>query len=309
MKQLIPLIAIVTVFILSGCSGGGSSKVSLKAPKMKKWCTLESGQQATSKKIAKLCCEKEKVKRKKKKGKKKVWVAISPPPEGCPRKPGAARGEPLRRGASSVKIARQSLAAAESLISPAEVAETGSTLASAAAKAGGPLQEEFQDLGDSDQADSSSSGQFSEGSLPGNNSPKSGGSAGVGSLLKKGSQLLGFNLDDAPSANPKKDQDPDAKAATAESNLAYSGGRGRSGARYSKGKKEFGSLLSRKNGALQGQSPSEMQFGVADREPASMGDEDPEDYFGRINIHTSLFKVVEKRYREKSLQWSSSRAF
>ncbi|MBI4925484.1 MAG: hypothetical protein HY843_06120 [Bdellovibrio sp.] len=64
------------------------------------------------------------------------------------------------------------------------------------------------------------------------------------------------------------------------------------------------------NGAASGQgitgmSDENFAFGGqgANRDPATIAIEDPEDYFNRISIDENLFKRVERRYVKKSLAW------
>jgi hypothetical protein len=86
---------------------------------------------------------------------------------------------------------------------------------------------------------------------------------------------------------------------------AYSGGRGGGmGGRGTSGKSVFGS-----DGGSMGSQGTQMSEYGQGRTPSSetLSIDDPEDYFGRIDAFTDIFKVVERRYRNKAVDWEKSR--
>lgn len=57
----------------------------------------------------------------------------------------------------------------------------------------------------------------------------------------------------------------------------------------------------------QGSSSSEASFGAdtSGADGKTMDSEDPSDYFTRIGLGDNIFKIVERRYRQKSMAWAS----
>lgn len=80
---------------------------------------------------------------------------------------------------------------------------------------------------------------------------------------------------------------------------ASGGGAGRAG-KGSGSSWAFGGDLG--GGAGSGK-PSDVQFKGAGDEVSPLGSEDPEDYFARLSMADSLFKIVERRYVSKQEAW------
>lgn len=136
---------------------------------------------------------------------------------------------------------------------------------------------------------------------------RKGGSEGGGGGAGAAS---GGSLASGISTAPAAPQTVAAVAAPAQqAGGAYSGGGGGGAAkgRGGSGDDPFGSLMGG-GGAGFGGGPKSESFQSNDRAVAAVVGEDPIDYFQRTSLNDNLFKIVERRYRNKSTSWALENA-
>jgi len=125
-----------------------------------------------------------------------------------------------------------------------------------------------------------------------------GGSAGGGAGGGMNAGTIGTGVLGAEQAAATVGQeDPNAKyAGGGGAGSGGGGGRGRGGFGFGSG--GFGGS----GGGAAG--PAELGFGAREDGTNPLGSADPEDYFTRTDLFANLFKVIEKRYRNKATDWA-----
>lgn len=123
-------------------------------------------------------------------------------------------------------------------------------------------------------------------------SGKGASSGGMQALLRNGAQDSSANTSAAT-----------AKMDDSRSGVYASNGGGGRGAKGSGSSWSFGSELG--GGASDGKT-SQVNFKGAGDEVSPLGSEDPEDYFARLSMQDSLFKIVERRYVSKQESWTKA---
>lgn len=268
------------LFLLSACS-----KVSVS---VKTFCRGADGIPIDNPTLAQSCCSQ--------------FETISPPPPGCP-KPNATPGaDALFDGANNTAAAAEVLRAAAALVG-ANIPEldtlvappTDPNLVTNAATAGGGSAR-------NDRSRPASQGPVLPSLRSAAEGPASaGGSASGGGMPSFGAGGQGAAEVTAVTAGA----DPGGAGPVDAADDVYSG---RGASRNAPGKKSGTSVfggLGGSGGAAGTSAPGEIGFGgMGARDgTAVMGTPDAADYFGRINIDFSLFKVIEIRYRNQSKQW------
>ncbi len=70
----------------------------------------------------------------------------------------------------------------------------------------------------------------------------------------------------------------------------------------------FGSFGAGAAGAGASGNPTDTKFGVQGSKNQIVNGEDPNDYFTRLGLYDNLFKVVERKYTQKAMSWTSGQA-
>lgn len=106
------------------------------------------------------------------------------------------------------------------------------------------------------------------------------------------------------------DQAALAKAALAAAGAGAVGRAGGGGAGGSGSGSGFSDLFGQSGaGGAGGGDPSRQdRFSAGMDDVNPVGSEDPGDYFTRLGMSDSLFKIVERRYRNKAVVWSRNAA-
>lgn len=126
-----------------------------------------------------------------------------------------------------------------------------------------------------------------------------GGGAGDSGGLKLGSG------DTAPMGS---EASPTPAGASGDQGALYSGGGGGAGANQNGKSDPMASLLAgfrgpAGEGGSVGSASVDLRAGAGNG-TSTLGTADPQDYFTRVDLKDSLFKVVEKRYRQKATSWA-----
>lgn len=263
-------------------------------------CLLANGTFTTSDRLTNLCCRNDN--------------AILPPPEGCPvPNDDVIADEALEPGAESVIRAAATLRMASAKVGRQGEFEVNSDpLKQSAATAGSGARNLGSKLVNLD-AKAATQGDIFK--LSNYGDPLQGKigqqantttSQGRNSGLPQFSGLSNFGSD--PEESPESEKtDPSQLDSLSIQSAAYSGG----GAK--KPGTKSGSFLSRLfSGNKSGQNNGGVKSTTFDRSiagtPHSNEHSDPADYFSRIDVSRSLFKIVEKKYQEKSNQWAVSQS-
>ncbi|MBU6376327.1 MAG: hypothetical protein KGQ59_10055 [Bdellovibrionales bacterium] len=97
-------------------------------------------------------------------------------------------------------------------------------------------------------------------------------------------------------------------AALAKSAAAgiLSGGGGGGGGGDSGGGRSIADLFGGSGDGLGGSGQNSEEFGATADSVSPLGSEDPGDYFTRLGMDDDLFKIVERRYRNKAVVWAKN---
>lgn len=267
------LAALSWLSLLAGCGGGGGSTIGIL-------CILSNGQlvNESSPQNLKDCCGPD--------GKPLVTTAGG---GTCPTDPSNQNAGVQLAGALNIVTAAGALQQAATLAgeAPNSRIETPTLLTSAATAGGRP-----------------SSGQPQGGAAlaggPAKNPGGGGGDSDAAAITPSGGSK-GLDSSSGSVAAAKSSASAEIMASLSSGSGRYSGG-GRGSVR-SGGKSMMGSGT---EGPLSAGLQDINYRKVAASETAAAID-DPEDYFGRIDVFSNLFKVVEKRYRSKAVDWEKSR--
>lgn len=207
---------------------------------------------------------------------------------------GAARPA-LNSGAGAVLAGTSAAAVAKKLAGSAGEGETGGAkLAAIAGNLKGGTLPDPQGGGDLTKKTVS---PFKLPELPKSGSTDKGAGGSVGSGTGGGGGGLGSGDTKSNDTNPNGlVASSPYRAETSGASAGYAGGGG-GGARSGGGEESSAGAVGSEDQSLQGlgkQSDSSIN---------PLGSDDPEDYFGRIDMEENIFKRVEKRYLKKATAW------